>query len=253
MVEIRYSDYYEVSDLAGQSVAEARECFKSEFGIPDKARAKVNGKKIKGDAEADVMLGADDKLAFAEEKGKAVFLVGALLLALAVTGSVFAFGYVTQTTTLTISSAGSDFASITENVTTRPSISAYGLFKGSIGAGNLYNIDTTGSNYDGDLVATVAIANGDELVKVYRVMAMFIEVRDSVGSIVDINADSVNDTKDVALLTLNNGAVDLYIDGAVDTFHVNLKSGFYVSQIYHAGNWGAGATSPILYCDIAQR
>ncbi len=252
MVEIRYSDYYEVSDLAGQSVAEARECFKSEFGIPGKARAKVNGKKIRENAEADVMLGDDDKLAFAEERGKAVFLVGALLLALAVTGSVFAYGYVTMSTTLAISSATSDFASITENITNRPTVKAYGLFKGTIGAGNLYNIDTTGSQYDGDIVATVSIANGDKLVKVYRVMAIFIEVRDSVGSIVDINADSVNDTKDVALLTLSNGSVDLYIDGAVDTFHVNIKSGFYVSQIY-SSNWASGATSPILYMDIAQR
>ena len=50
MVEIRYGDQYEVTDLAGQTVNEAREQFRSEFGIPDKARAKLNGSKVKTDA-----------------------------------------------------------------------------------------------------------------------------------------------------------------------------------------------------------
>ena len=44
MVEIRYSNSNEVADLAGQTVREARKQFKSEFSIPDKAKAKLNGR-----------------------------------------------------------------------------------------------------------------------------------------------------------------------------------------------------------------
>ena len=39
MVEIRYGEHYEMADLAGKSVAQAREQYKQEFDIPDKAKA----------------------------------------------------------------------------------------------------------------------------------------------------------------------------------------------------------------------
>jgi len=85
MVEIRYGDQYEITDLAGQTVGEAREQFKAEFGIPDKAQAKLNGSKVKTNTEIDTVLYDDDKLTFAVSRGKTPFLIGALLLALAVT------------------------------------------------------------------------------------------------------------------------------------------------------------------------
>ena len=40
MVEIKYGNQYEIIDLAGQTVSEAREQYASEFGIPEKAKAK---------------------------------------------------------------------------------------------------------------------------------------------------------------------------------------------------------------------
>lgn len=52
MTEIRYGEYYEMADLAGKSVAQAREQYKQEFGIPDKAQAKLNGKGIRQKAGA---------------------------------------------------------------------------------------------------------------------------------------------------------------------------------------------------------
>ena len=101
MVEIKYGDQFEVTDLAGQTVSEAREQFKAEFGIPDKAKAKLNGSKVKSSAEIDTVLNDDDKLTFAVSRSRMPYLVGALLLALAVTGGVFAFGFINATTTIT--------------------------------------------------------------------------------------------------------------------------------------------------------
>ena len=89
MVEIRYGEQFEISDLAGHTVSEARDHFKSEFGIPDKAKARLNGSKVK--AELDTVLNDDDRLTFAVSRGKGAYLIGALLLALAVTGGLLSF------------------------------------------------------------------------------------------------------------------------------------------------------------------
>src|SRR4030042_5109834 len=117
MVEIRYGDQYDVSDLAGQTVSEAREQFKSEYGIPEKAHAKLNGSKVKSGAEIDTVLNGDDRLTFAVSRGKGAYLIGALLLALVVTGSVFAFGFINATTTLNATTVNSNFADVVTNVT----------------------------------------------------------------------------------------------------------------------------------------
>jgi len=251
MVEIRYGDYQEVADLTGRTVSEARGQFGAEFGIPAKAQARLNGKKVKDGLEAETCLQNDDKLVFAKAGGyKSAYLVGAMLLTLAITGGVFAYGALTTSTTFTVASGGGDFATVTENSTGRPSLTAYGLFKGTISAGNLFDI-APHEDFPSELVATVSIANADELVKVYRVMALQIEVRDSTDTVVDIEDNGEASAPEFAFLTLSNGSVDLYLDGT-DNYTVKVKSGFYVSHVY-SGNWAAGSTSPILYVDIGQR
>jgi len=255
MIEIRYGDYYEVVDMAGQSVSEAREQFKAEFGIPDKARAKLNGRKVKGKLESEIGLNDDDKLSFAETRGKGVFLVAALLMAFAVTGGVFAYGFTTSTVTfsVTMPAGGADFVAVTVNNTVPIGWTPYGSSKGSTGNGTLFDIDTATSNYTGDMVATLYITNADELIEVYRVLAMFIAVYNSSGNVVDINADgSANVSNDYVLLTLDNGSVDLNIAGAADVFTVKLDSGFYATHIWDT-SWSSGSAAPALYLDIAQR
>ncbi len=255
MVEIRYKDNFEVADLAGRSVAEAREQFKAEFGIPDKAKARLNGRKIKGSLEAETCLKDDDRLTFSPTMGKGVFLLGALLLALAITGSVFAYGWINATTTINVAAATSDFAKVSANESSPPSWTPYGLFKGTITGGTLFDIDTSTSQYPGDLVATVYIANGDELAKCYRLLAMKVIVVDSGGSPVDINSDNTGDDKDYVLLTLRNGAVDLFINqnNTPDQYTVKVKSGFYITHIFKAANWGSSYEDPVLFCEVAQR
>jgi len=92
MVEIRYGKHYEMADLAGKSVAQAREQYKQEFGIPDKAKASLNGKGIGQKHELVTALAHDDSLTFAQKSRRGLFFIGAVLLALAITGGVFAYG-----------------------------------------------------------------------------------------------------------------------------------------------------------------
>jgi hypothetical protein len=108
---------------------------------------------------------------------------------------------------------------------------------------------------DYEQVARYAKERADlqDLVSAYRVLAMFLEMKTWAGNTVDINADGANDTKDYALLTLGNGAVDLYVEQvAADNYTIWLKSGFYVSNIWGASGW-AGKENPLLYCEVAQR
>ncbi len=258
MVEIRFGDQYEISDLAGQTVSEAREHFKSEFGIPDKASARLNGSKIKANAELDTVLNDDDKLAFAVSRSRTPFLIGALLLALAVTGGVFTFGFINASTTLTSSPATNDFASVTTNATIPLTWTPYGFYKGSIAAAAnatpIFNVDTWSSGYSGDLVVTVTLANGDTLAKCYRMLSLRLIMCDSTNATIDINEDGIVDGRDYVMLTLDNGSVSMFPSGMTDNMTIRVKSGFYITHIFKAANWATPANyQPLLFAEVAQR
>ena len=257
MVEIRYGDQYEVTDLAGQTVSEAREHFKSEFGIPDKARAKLNGSKVKTSTELDTVLNDDDKLTFAVSRGKGVYLIGALLLALACTGGVFAFGFVNATTTLDATAFTQNFADVYVGADASSiTWAGHGKFKGTItGPQDLFVIDPDNS-YTGDLVVTVTLGNADELVSVYRILALKLEMVDpaSANASIDINEDgTANATTDWVMLTLNNAEVSMFPPGTTDNMTVRVKSGFYISHVIPHGGHTAGYEDPDLFCEVAQR
>jgi hypothetical protein len=264
MVEIRYGDQYEIADLAGQTVSEAREQFRTGFGIPDKARAKLNGQKVKASLELDTVLNDDDKLSFAVAKSKGVYLVGALLLALACTGGVFAFGWVNATASLTGTVTQADFASVSANTTGINAIdwNGWGFFKGTItstypghssNGTPIFNVDTDASDYTGDLVVTVSIANAGDLATVYRVLGLELCMRYPDGTTVDINGDgTASATTDVALLTLKNGSIDMFYGGTENVCTVRVKSGFFITNIV-GGGWGGATDDPVLFCEVAQR
>ncbi len=254
MVEIKFMDQYEVADLAGQTVSEARDQFRKEFGIPDRATARLNGTKVKGSAEFDMVLNDDDKLTFAVSRGMGVYLVGAALLALALTGGVFAFGFINATTSLNATSVDSNFADVTANYTGSAAVTwnAFGFYKGSIGGPNtIFNISPA-VGYTGDLVTTVTIGNADDLVKRYRVLALQLEMvdRDS-AAILDINESGGPDVNDWVMLTLDNGSVSLFTDGSAN-MSLRIKRGFYITHVRPFNGWQGSAT-PELFCEVAQR
>ena len=248
MVEIRYGDQYEVTDLAGQTVCEAREQFKAEFGIPDKAAARLNGSKVKSSAELDTGLNDDDKVNFAVSRSRVPYMVGALLLALAVTGGVFAYGWINATVTLGGSVSNYNFADVSVNNTVT-GWTAHGNVKGDIAAGSLFNISPA-PGYTGDLVVSVGIGNAADLTEVYRVLALQLEmVYTSNGTAIDISAgNGANWT----LLTLSNGSVDLFPNVTGANMTVRVKDGFYITHAKGSGAWG-GSAAPQLFCEVAQK
>jgi molybdopterin converting factor small subunit len=250
MVEIRYGDQYEVVDIAGQTVSEAREQFKAEFGIPDKAKAKLNGSKVKPKAEFDTVLNDEDKIAFAVPRSRTPFLIGALLLALAATGGVFAFGFLNANVTLS-ATTHSDFASVTAN-TDSIGFNVWGLLKGSIFADHDLFYIVKNTSWTGDLVITVTLGNAGELAKVYRAFGLEL-------ILVDSNTDVIQDIgltqNDIVLLSLDYPSVNMFYSGASQNVTVRVKHGFYVAT--HIGltgipESGAASANPSIYCDITQ-
>jgi hypothetical protein len=251
MVEIRYRDQFEVSELAGQTIAEAREQFKAEFGIPNKAQVKLNGVKVKSNAESDTVLNDDDKLTFAVSRGRGAYLVGALLLALAITGGIFASGFINATTTLTVG-LQNNFADVTVNASaTSLSWSAFGFYKGSItttGVGTgIFNIKPA-TGYTGNLATTVSLGNAGDLAKVYRVLSLQLAM---VSNGVDLDVSAGN-LQNWAMLTLDNGSVTLFTDAGSANMTVVVKRGFYITHAKPFAGW-TGAAGPELFCEVAQR
>jgi hypothetical protein len=268
MIEVKYGEHFEVADIAGNTIHEAREKFKAEFEIPGKARAKLNGKTIKSGLEEKVVLNDDDNLTFAVVRSRVPFLVGAVLLALAVTGGVFAYGFINATTTLMASVYESNFADVSVNTTGVNAMNAigwkaWGYYKGSIPGGyDIFNV-VPGDNYTGDLAVTVALGNADALVKIYRMLSLQLQMvySDNTSEVVDINESSDNgtgDAEDWVVLSLDNGSVTMFPQGTsgARAMSVRIKRGFYITQIhpYYPPGWPSDASaSPELFCEVAQR
>lgn len=243
MVEIRYGEQYEIVDIAGQTVSEARNQFKEEFGIPDKAKAKLNGSKVKPGAELDTVLNDDDKLAFAVSRSRVPLLIGALLLALAVTGGVFAFGFLNANVTLS-ATTHSDFATVTAN-TDGVSFHVWGLYKGMIFADkDLFYIQRN-PDWTGDLVTTVTLGNVGDLAKYYRAFGLTLVMIDTdTGLPIDLGLSA----DDVVLLSLDYPSVNMFTSGTTN-MTVRVKTGFYVAQHFFPTG---GDPSPQIFCDVTQ-
>jgi hypothetical protein len=254
MVEIRYKDNYEAFNVTGCTIAETRQQFKADFSIADNTTAFLNGKRISAKGESSTVLNDEDTLVFKKAGiNKIAFLVGALALAMAVTGGVFAYGFLNASATINATAASTDFATVSANTSSLPSWHARGLEKNQTGSGTLYDINTKTSGYTGDIVATISFANADDLVKVYRTLALVIEVRDSSNNIVDINGDSLKDSNDNALLNLNNGSVTLSMTQTIaDIYTVKIKNGTFICNAGNSG-WTPSSGAPMIFCEIAQK
>jgi hypothetical protein len=254
VVEIKFKDNCGEANIAGRSVAAARESYQAEFNIAPRSVAELNGKKIRPAAEASTILKNNDNLVFKAAKGnKVAYLVGALLLAMAVTGGIFAFGFTNSSTTINAAMAEYDFASVTANTSSPPAWDARGMQKTPTGSGTLFDINTSTSGYTGDLAVTVSLANIDDLTKIYRNLTLALELRDSGNNPVDINSDNVSDNNDYTLLTLENSKVTFSIkQNAASIYTVKLRNGYFICNVRKNGGTG-GSGAPLLYCELAQK
>lgn len=254
MIELKYKDNCTTADLAGCTIAEARAQYRADFGIADRALALLNGKRVRPADEINIVLNDDDVLAFQKAGfSKTAVMVGALVLAMVITGSVFAFGYINASTNLNVTLQDADFVTVTSNTSNSPNWTVMGMLKSSTGNGTLFDISTAVSGYTGDFVATVTLTNVDELVKIYRNLTLVIKVVDSANNTMDINEDNVADSRDFTLITLENAAAVLNIkQAAAGQYTVLLKNGYYIANV-HTGNWANYNGTPQLFCEVAQR
>ena len=238
MVEIRYGEHYEMADLAGRSIADAREQYKQEFGIPDKAQASLNSKGIGKKHEPVTALGDNDSLTFAEKSRKGLFFIGAILLALAITGGVFAYGATTDIVDLDLT-AQSDFAAVAKAVTP-PTWDIWGSYKGSVDIGTLFTV-TPDAGWPGDMSIVLTLTNAHELVACYRILVLEIEIHDAVPA-------SIGTTE---YLTMGNGEISIeFTQATAGPYTVEITGGFYIT---HRGGWAANAEDPSLFCQVLQR
>lgn len=242
MVEIRYGERYEMADLAGRSIADAREQYKPEFGIPDKAQARLNGKGIGKKHEPITALGHNDSLTFAEKSRKGLFFIGAILLALAITGGIFAYGATTATVSLTLTDQP-DFASVAADPSP-PTWNVWGSYKGKVVAGDLFVI-TPDAGWTGDMSVVVTLTNAHDLIEAYKMLVFEIEVWDDVAA-----AKATGSTTEY--ITLGKGDIDIdFTQGApAGTYTVKIISGFYIT---HKGGWTQNKEDPNLLCQVLQR
>jgi hypothetical protein len=168
MVEIMYGDHYKQAELAGKSVAEARGQYQDEFGIPSKAQAKLNDNWVKTKREAETELSDDDTLSFeVKQRGKIPILAGALLLALAITGGVFAYGFVGGMVIPFPAGVGHPlFANVTSLTPTGIGNVSAGTW-GNITERSLANI-TRHANYTGDMTFRVHLVDAGDLARSFQ-------------------------------------------------------------------------------------
>jgi hypothetical protein len=256
MVSIKFKDQTEIMDFSGHTVKEARESFKETLDIPDRARARLNGKTISIKAESSTALNDDDELVFSQASHRGIILIATLFVAVAVTGSVFAVGYInsTQSVNVTLNGGGGNFVDVTTNASKPLNWNLPGGSSGETGNGTMWDINTATSTYTGDLTAVIYLTNIDKMKHVYRGFGISLAVYNSSGALMDINKDgNANINDDLAFLSLNNGVIELYINGGADIFTIVVDHGFFITNPYDAGTWTSDAVGPALYIELMQR
>jgi hypothetical protein len=256
MIKVIYQDRYEETDLSLCTVSEARDTLKDILDIPCNAKARLNGQNIKPSSEGQAVLQDGDHLIFNKTNHRGLFLTAALVAAIAITGGVFAYGYVNSTAALliTLNPGAQNFVDVSSNNSDPISWNPAGSSSGYTGNGTLWDIDTLSGNYSSDLLATVYLTNLADMKHVYRGVGLFLAIYNSSGALVDINNDGTADiADDVAFLSLNNGVVEIQIPGAADVFTAVLDHGFYITFPYDSDTWTSAAASPNLYIEMSQR
>ena len=247
MVNIIYGEHSQQVELAGKTVADVREMFKSEFDLSDRAQANLNGQWLKRKLEAETELCDDDELYFEEKSRRPLVLVGAFLLALAITGGIFAYTATTDTITIGVSAVSADFAELSaNNSVSYNSTTIVGNVIGKINAGVMFDV-TKDSNYTGDVELVVSLANADELVQEYKSWMMRIKLTD--GSDINTGYDTSNSTQ---VVSLKNPSVTFSVDSAnlTVTRYIHCIGGSY--KTLSADIWAGMGFDPLIFAEVAQ-
>jgi hypothetical protein len=163
------------------------------------------------------------------------------MLALLVTGAIFAQTATTATVTLNLTGKA-DYANVTA-AGSPPTWNVWGSYKGTVATGDLFTI-TPETDYTGDMVALITLTNPADLVEAYRVLIFEIEIWDSAGTPAQMGTTEY--------LTLPKGEITIEIDqtGFTSPYTVQITGGAYMT---HRGGWTAGNEDPTILCDVIQK
>ncbi|HEY32962.1 MAG TPA: hypothetical protein G4O10_07635 [Dehalococcoidia bacterium] len=191
--------------------------------------------------KSETVLDAGEKASLVKKRGKRFFLIGAVLLALIITGGLFAFTATTTTVSLALTGT-SDFASVTA-AGSPPTWTVWGQYKGSVTAGDLFTV-TPEASFTGDMVVQLTLANSQDLVETYRALVLEIEIYDSQATPVQVGTTEY--------LTLGKGDITIEIDqtGLTAPYTVQLTGGSYVTN---RSGWAAGSEDPSILCEVIQK
>lgn len=172
-----------------------------------------------------------------KRRKKGIILIGVLFLLLIATGSLFAYGFLTDSTTLSLTDK-TDFAKV-EEANSLPSWNVYGSHIGKIGRGDLFVI-TPNASWTGDMTCQVTLINPDNLVATYKALAIEIQIW-------DIYNNQVGTSE---YLTIHNNTIDIEFGQTASPYRVKITDGYYISN--RAG-WNSGNEDPAFLCQILQR
>ena len=191
-------------------------------------------------------------------KGRKRFhLLGALALALVLTGGLFAYTYTTADIALGMT-AKSDIASVATagyNAGGLPG-SLYGLafgkYKGDLPGGNLFKIDPL--DYTGDLTIKVSIMNPGELARAYQYFNMKLALTDA-GGVIIIGSGVAPSGHEYQVLSLENGVVEFDVAATLSQpYYVKLMDGGFSTFGRSPLNWSNNAAvGPQLFCEVVAR
>ena len=261
MIETRYGDHVHELDLAeaaDTSIAEAREFYEDEHGMPEGAKVFLNGKTVAENLETKIMFHEGDRLLFVVKKrSRTPMILGALLISLLISGGVFAYTWTSASASIG-GVAKNDIAEVSvENVPDLGDV--YGHYRGEIPVdGNpvdVFKIDIE-DEYTGDLQVDVYLTNVHDLSKVYKHINMKLQLVDYEGDVLHTTSGH-----EWELLTLENGRVKLDLDKSLITsptdnsiVYVKLLGGGFTTHNQELMPWTEGyALSPVMFCDVTQR
>jgi hypothetical protein len=170
-------------------------------------------------------------------------LIIAIIAALLITGGVYAFTFTTATTTIGVSAAESDFATVTAGNITAPTV--FGNFTGTWPEGTLFTI-TPNASYTGDLVIRVDLVNAGQLIRQYNHMNMSLSFTD--------NSSAVSDEQGtIQVLNLQNGTAFFTWANGTGTgpYKVVLSGGSY--KLHPWKSLSGSSVQPQLFVEVTQR
>ena len=247
MVQVIYGEHSQQVELAGKTVADVREMFRSEFDLSDRAQANLNGQWLKEKLETETELCDEDELYFEERSRRGLVMLGAFLLTLAITGGLFAYTATTDTVTIGVSAVSAEFAEISANNSVVYNTSTIvGDVIGKINAGVLFDVSKE-TNYTGDVELIVSLANADELVQEYKFWMVRLKLTD--GSDTTLGYDTNNSTQ---VISLKNPSVTFSVDSAnlSVTRYIHCIGGSY--KTLSSSVWAGSGFDPMIFAGVAQ-